>query len=118
MLVILRPEDRPCDAKDVDTIISAELPDPAESPQPARLQDVVLSTMVHNECGAARPTAACMKEGRCWKRYPTPFSDETDWREDRTYPQCRRRGPEGSAKQAERRGRLVTNQWVVPLTLS
>ena len=55
-----------------------------------------------------------MKEGRCSKRYPKPFSAETDWQEDRTYPQYRRRGPDDGAQQVEQRGRLVTNQWVVP----
>ena len=114
MLLILRPEDRPRSADDVDLIVSAELPDPTESPQSARLHQIVLNSMVHNECGDARPTAACMKDGRCTKRYPKPFSAETLWREDRTYPQYRRRGPDDGGQQVEHRGRLVTNQWVVP----
>ena len=114
MLVILRPEDRPRTADDVDTIVSAELPDPTQSAQSARLQEIVLSSMVHNECGAARPTAACMKDGRCTKRFPKPFTTETIWDEDRTYPQYRRRGPGDGGQQAEYRGRLVTNEWVVP----
>ena len=114
MLLILRPEDRPRTADDVDTIVSAELPDPTESPQSARLQQIVLSSMVHNQCGDARPTAACMKNGRCSKRFPKPLSADTLWQEDRTYPQYRRRGPDDGGQQAQHRGRLVTNQWVVP----
>ncbi|XP_043221667.1 uncharacterized protein LOC122381498 [Amphibalanus amphitrite] len=114
LLLILQPEDRPQTGADADTIVSAELPDPTESPQSARLQQIVLTSMVHNECGAARPTATCMKDGQCSKRFPKPLSHETIWQEDRTYPQYRRRGPEDGGQQAEHNGRLVTNQWVVP----
>ena len=99
---------------DADSIVSAELPDPAESPQSARLQQIVLNSMVHNECGAARPTAACMQDGHCTKRFPKQLIAETEWREDRTYPQYRRRGPDDGGQQVQHRGRLVTNQWVVP----
>ncbi|XP_043224655.1 uncharacterized protein LOC122382858 [Amphibalanus amphitrite] len=114
LLLILQPEDRPRTGADADTIVSAELPDPTESPQSARLQQIVLTSMVHNECGAARPTATCMKDGQCSKRFPKPLSHETIWQEDRTYPQYRRRGPEDGGQQAEHNGRMVTNQWVVP----
>ncbi|XP_043203640.1 uncharacterized protein LOC122371383 [Amphibalanus amphitrite] len=114
LLLILQPEDRPRTGADADTIVSAELPDPTESPQSARVQQIVLTSMVHNECGAARPTATCMKDGQCSKRFPKPLSHETIWQEDRTYPQYRRRGPEDGGQQAEHNGRLVTNQWVVP----
>ena len=114
LLLILRPEDRPRTGAEVDTIVSAELPDPAESPQSARLQQIVLGSMTHNECGAARPTAPCMKDGRCSKRFPKPFCAETQWDEAVAYPQYRRRAPEDGGQQVEHRGRLVTNQWVVP----
>ena len=114
MLVILRPRDRPRTGAEVDTMVSAELPDPDESPQAARLQEIVLTSMVHNECGDAHRTAPCMKDGRCTKRFPKPLCAETEWREDRTYPQYRRRGPGDGGQQAEHRGRIVTNEWVVP----
>ena len=114
MLVILRPLDRPRTGAEVDSIVSAELPDATESPQAARLHGIVLSSMIHNECGNARPTAPCMRDGRCTKRFPKQFTAETIWDEDRTYPQYRRRAPGDGGQQAEHRGRLITNEWVVP----
>ena len=114
MMVILRPEDRPANADDVDTIVSAELPDPALSPQSARLHDIVLNSMVHNECGDARPWAACMKDGRCGKAFPKAFTRETVWTADRPYPLYRRRAPEDGGQLVRHQGRDVTNAWVVP----
>ena len=70
--------------------------------------------MIHNECGEARPTAPCMLDGRCSKRFPKPLAAVTDWREDRVYPEYRRRGPDDGGQVVEHRGRQLNNQWVVP----
>ena len=60
ILLIVWQEDRPRTAEDVDSVISAELPDPTQSAQARQLHEVVTGTMVHRQCGAAHRTAACM----------------------------------------------------------
>ncbi|XP_052889849.1 uncharacterized protein LOC128298153 [Anopheles moucheti] len=45
---------------------------------------------MHGPSGAANPTAPCMKDGKCSKRFPKPFSDQTHSTEN-GYPQYRRR---------------------------
>ena len=114
ILVIVRQEDRPRTAADVDAVISAELPDPTRSDQARRLREIVVSTMVHRECGAAHPDAACMEQGRCSKGFPKPFASETEWRDDHPYPVYKRRPAAEGGQEELRGGRLITNQWVVP----
>ena len=70
--------------------------------------------MIHHECGHAHPTAACMENGRCSKGFPKPFSQQTEWRDDRLYPAYRRRAATDGGQEVIHRGRLITNQWVVP----
>ncbi|GKG27782.1 hypothetical protein Tco_0406109, partial [Tanacetum coccineum] len=59
-------KDKIQDAKDVDRYISAELPDPKTDPEGYR---VVSEMMVHGPCGPADPTASCMKENLCSKKF-------------------------------------------------
>ena len=112
--MIVRQEDRPRTAADVDTVISAELPDATRSEQARRLHDIVVSSMVHRECGDAHPNAACMEQGRCSKGFPKPFASETEWRDDHPYPVYRRRPAAEGGQEVMRGDRLITNQWVVP----
>ena len=114
ILVIVRQEDRPRTSADVDAVISAELPDPTRSDQARRLHDIVVSTMVHRECGATHPTAACMEQGRCSKGFPKPFASETEWRDDHPYPVYKRLPAAEGGQEVMHGGRLITNQWVVP----
>ena len=114
ILVILAPEDKPVTAEDVDSIVSAELPDPEASEQARQLHELVLGSMVHHECGPAHPAAACMKDGRCSKGFPKAYAERTEWREDLPYPVLRRRSPADGGMQVRHRGRLIGNQWVVP----
>ena len=114
ILLILERDDRPTTADDIDTIVSAELPDPDQSEQARRLHDIVLNCMTHTQCGAANPAAACMRDGRCSKHFPKEFADQTEWRDDSPYPVYRRRAPDAGGQQVEHRGRLVDNRWIVP----
>ncbi|XP_043242049.1 uncharacterized protein LOC122391808 [Amphibalanus amphitrite] len=114
ILIIVRPEDRPRTGEDVDAVISAELPDPTQSEQARRLHDIVVRSMVHRECGAANPTAACMEGGRCSKGFPKPYAAATEWRDDHPYPVYRRRAAADGGQETVRDGRTITNQWVVP----
>ncbi|KAK1942998.1 hypothetical protein P3T76_005635 [Phytophthora citrophthora] len=112
ILMILRPEDKPVTAEDIDRLVSAELPDPDENPD---LNETVLSCMMHGPCGDQNKTCPCMKNGKCSKKFPKPFAEATTMAVDK-YPVYRRRRREGGNLQ---RGDKVwdnatINQWIVP----
>ncbi|OWY95393.1 Helitron helicase [Phytophthora megakarya] len=70
ILLILRPEDKPVSAEDVDNLVWAELPDKDKYPE---LYETVISSMMHGPCGEQNPRCPCMKNGRCSKKFPKPF---------------------------------------------
>ena len=49
-------------SSDVDSLISAEIPDPLLHP---RLHEIVTSRMMHGPCGPI-----CMEDGQCTKKFP------------------------------------------------
>ena len=123
ILIILSSEDRSMTAEGVDLAVSAELPpDPEEAQdedkaeQRRRLQDIVLSNMVHGPCGADNPKCPCMENGRCSKNYPKPFAKQTVVDPDNNNPTYRRRAPEDGGRQivCKKTGRTIDNRWVVP----
>ncbi|CDF39890.1 ATP dependant DNA helicase [Chondrus crispus] len=90
--------------ENVDRIISAEIP----SAQDPELQEVVLKHMIHNPCGERNPTAVCMGEQYCRKRFPKPIKHETSQSESGV-----------SIGRPSRIGRrqqsvVVDNSWFVP----
>ncbi|POM72367.1 Helitron helicase-like protein, partial [Phytophthora palmivora] len=111
ILLIVRPEDKPLTAQDVDRLVSAEIPDKEKQPD---LYETVITCMLHGPCGDANKNSPCMKNGKCSKKFPKPLADETTMAADK-YPVYRRR---------RRPGRLIygrkewdnetVNQWVVP----
>ncbi|OWZ14504.1 Helitron helicase [Phytophthora megakarya] len=40
--------------------------------------------MLHDPCGQQNPNCLCMKNGKCWKKFPNTFSDETVVVEDKS----------------------------------
>ena len=101
----------------IDDIISAELPDPNVDPA---LFNIVKSSMIHGPCGRHNPDSVCMGEdGRCAKRFPKPFINETQTGED-GYPSYRRRSPsDGGHSYTANLGHnigqfTIDNRWVVP----
>ncbi|KAJ8723199.1 hypothetical protein PYW08_003111 [Mythimna loreyi] len=98
----------------IDQVISAELPDPDVDPV---LHQIVKSHMVHGPCGTLNPSSPCMKDGRCTKRFPKQFTNETITGED-GYPSYRRRSPAegGHSTELSVRGQAqpVDNRWIVP----
>ncbi|XP_043243545.1 uncharacterized protein LOC122392568 [Amphibalanus amphitrite] len=114
ILLIVRQEDRPRTADDVDAVISAELPDPTQSDQARRLHAIVVRSMVHRPCNTMRPAPACIINGRCDKGFPKPYAAVTEWRDDSPYPVYRRRAAADGGHETARDGRLITSQWVVP----
>ena len=107
MLIILREEDKLRDKDDIDKVICAEIPDPAEDPQ---LYNIIKSSMIHGPCGILNPNSVCMTDGACSKQYPKEFQEETD-ANHAGYPKYRRR----DNGRTVRVGKLdVDNRWVVP----
>lgn len=99
----------------VDSIISAELPDPNLDPL---LSKIVLSCMIHTPC-SDNLGLDCMKNERlqCSKKFPRQLISETKHGED-GYPTYRRRSVANGGFEAEikRKNKTykVDNSWVVP----
>jgi hypothetical protein len=84
IIVILEPGSVPRTPDAIDSLVTAEIPDPTEEPE---LHRVVTSCMLHGPC---TPSSMCWKNGECGKGFPKPFSPETRI-VDNTYPNYKRR---------------------------
>lgn len=121
ILLFLPPDVRESfmDPEHIDSVISAEIPSPADDPD-GLLTEVVRSFMLHGPCGSYNPTAPCMVQQehglppRCSKGFPRSFCDQTTVHDD-GYPEYRRRN-NGSTLAVRCRGHTVQldNRWVVP----
>ncbi|XP_075665627.1 uncharacterized protein LOC142635332 [Castanea sativa] len=67
ILVFLHPDDKYSVPKDIDSIISAEIPDSLED---SIGHEVVKQSMMHGPCGATRPNSPCMVDNSCTKHFP------------------------------------------------
>ena len=107
----------------IDSFISAEIPDPVQDPE---LYKLVTSNMIHGPCGPLNPGRNCMKEGKCTKKFPRDFLKETKTGHD-GYPLYRRRNqedggrvanvnrkPPNSERQEDQEPIVIDNRWVVP----
>ena len=113
ILVWLENRIRP---EQIDSIISAELPDPEADP---RLFEIVLKNMVHGPCGWLNPRSPCMDEHfKCTKKFPKSFIAETQTGND-GYPLYRRRSPNNGGHATVIEGSdgsqmPIDNSWIVP----
>ena len=106
LLIFLDPQDR-IRANQVDTIVSAQLPDPELHPL---LHQTVTNCMLHGPCGNEKPNAPCMVNGKCSKHYPKEFNDQTIYGEN-GFPQYARPNNE---RTVTKNGHVYDNQNVVP----
>ena len=106
MIIFLHPNAKMRSPEEIDSLLSAEFPDPDEQPE---LFELVLKFMVHTPCGAQNPNAPCMKNGKCSKGFPKPFREETTINED-SYANLRRHN---TGKKYKVGGHEVDNRWVV-----
>ena len=105
-------------ADQIDSVISAELPDPQHDP---RLYEIIVKNMIHGPCGSVNPASPCMKEGKCTKRYPMQLLHDTQTGDD-GYPLYRRRSPDDGGIKAKLKMRIggvtreieIDNKWIVP----
>lgn len=107
LLLNLHPTFRPTSPEHVDTIIRATVPDPIHEPN---LYEIVKRCMVHGPCGAANPSASCMRDGNCTKRFPKSFQDSTFMNSD-GYPTY---ACPDDGRHYFIRGINVDNCWIVP----
>ena len=99
---------------EIDSIISAEIPDEIVDP---KLHAVVTKHMIHGPCGHFNYNSPCMVDGRCSKRYPRDLLAETITGND-GYPLYRRRSVADSGRsvvvKVKGQNVDVDNHWVVP----
>lgn len=107
ILLILKAEDKPKDADSINKVISAEIPIAETYP---RLHSIVTKHMIHGPCGPYNLNSPCMVDGKCCKRFPKEFQDETLANSD-GYPKYRRRN---SGCETIANGRTIDNSWIVP----
>jgi len=107
MIIFFKREHKLRTPDDVDTLISAELPDKDTQPE---LFALVTKHMVHGPCGALNPNSPCMVDGKCSKNFPKQFNDFTTVAED-SYATYRRRD---DGRKHMVRGKEVDNRWIVP----
>ncbi|XP_063974291.1 uncharacterized protein LOC135160997 [Diachasmimorpha longicaudata] len=113
ILIWLQDKIRP---EEIDQIISAKIPDPLIDQE---LFDIVTKHMIHVPCGAFNMTSSCMENGKCKKKFPKLYTNDTITNID-GYPMYRRRNSENGGhiftmrlqnypNQVE-----LDNQWVGP----
>ena len=107
VLLILAQPYKPKTVADYDAIISAEIPDKNRDPN---TYNTVTRSMIHGPCGILNLNASCMKDGKCSKRYPRNFQENTIENED-GYPIYKRRN---NNQTIEVNGIQLDNHWVVP----
>ncbi|CAH9105004.1 unnamed protein product [Cuscuta europaea] len=96
---------------EIDTLISAEIPDPVETPA---LHALVAKHMMHGPCGSINPDNPCMTKKMgvsvCKNKYPRDYS-ETTILGDNSYPIYKRWR---NSRCLTVRGKRLDNRWVVP----
>ncbi|KAG3130439.1 hypothetical protein PI126_g20500 [Phytophthora idaei] len=87
ILVILSGDSKPRSPADFDRFVCAEIPDHETNPE---LFETVSTCMIHGPCGAGINSPCVGEDGKCSKRLPKDFDDDT--RVDGAgYPVYRRR---------------------------
>ncbi|KAG3121359.1 hypothetical protein PI125_g344 [Phytophthora idaei] len=89
VLVILKGESKPRTSADYDKFDCAEIPDREAYPE---LYESISTCRIHGSCGEDINTSCSGEDGKCSKRFPKAFVDDTRVDGD-GYPVYRRRGP-------------------------
>ena len=72
LLIFLYPQHRIQDSHHINSMISAQLPDPQLQPL---LYAKVTKYMLHGPCGVDNPQAKCMVNGKCSKHFPKKYRE-------------------------------------------
>lgn len=107
MLLILREDNKIREIDEIDSIVSAEIPDINTNP---KLYNIVKKCMVHGPCGDTNLNSPCMKDGICSKKYLKDFIEETNPNVN-GYPLYRRKNNGVFFKIGNK---IIDNRWIVP----
>lgn len=80
ILIVLCSKDKINTVEDIDSLVSAEIPDKNKHP---KAYETVSKCMVHGPCGAAFPKSPCMVDGKCSKKFPKEYATTTTLGQDR-----------------------------------
>jgi hypothetical protein len=111
ILLILDEASKLRTAEDYDSMVSAEIPNPIHHP---KAYETVTLCMVHGPCGLDFLNTQCMEQGKCKKRYPHSFSEETRC-DVNGYPEYRRHQTRIFVDPKTQH--VVDNQWIVSYNL-
>lgn len=103
LLITLSQQSKLNTEQKIDRFISAEIPDPDLHPQ---LHNIVMNNMIHGPCGDW-----CIVDGKCSKRFPKQFQEET-LLDVNSYPIYRRQNT--GKTYARTNSYIVDNRYVVP----
>lgn len=67
MLIWLHDKDKPKSIEDIDTLVSAEIPDPEKDKIG---HEAVKNYMIHGPCGKDKRDSPCMVNDRCSRHFP------------------------------------------------
>ncbi|CAN1799648.1 ATP-dependent DNA helicase PIF1 [Linum perenne] len=107
MLVFLSAEDKIHCASQIDSVISAEIPDSSTDPE---CYDAVSRFMFHGPCGPLFPQAPCTFDRKCTKHFPKKNNPETTMDQD-GFPRYRRRE---DGRRVLKNRVYLDNRYVVP----
>jgi len=94
--------------EDVDSIVSAEIPDKFTDPI---CYEIVSKFMIHGPCGLANLKSQCINEGVCLKRFPKKFKSLTIFDDNGfVYYRCR----DLKDNFVMKNGIQLNNRYVVP----
>ncbi|XP_014784030.1 uncharacterized protein LOC106879105 [Octopus bimaculoides] len=98
-------------SNNIDSLISAELPDPVVDPD---IFQIVRSNMIHGPCGYGfNIHSPCFRDSKCMKGFLKKFQLHTQMGND-SYPLYRRRRSEDSELTVKVEHHEVDNRWIVP----
>ncbi|XP_055910503.1 uncharacterized protein LOC129944866 [Eupeodes corollae] len=95
---------------EIDSIISAEIPDPTTDQM---LFDIVTTNMIHGPCGNLNRSSPCMADGKCTKSFPKNFTNDTITNVD-GYPTYPDNCGQSFVKNINSVDIDIDNRWVVP----
>jgi hypothetical protein len=108
LLIFLDQQYKIHNPRDVDDIVSAQIPDPVAHPL---LYQSVTKHMVHGPCGPRKLSAPCTVNRVCSKHFPKDFQPDTIFG-DSGYPEYVR--PDNSRTFTDRHGNIHDNRDIVP----
>ena len=104
IIVFLKPAAKLRTSDQVDSLMSSEFP--TDNPE---LLELIKKFMVHGPCGNLNPNAPCMIGGKCIRKFPKPFTENTTITDD-SYARTRR---SNTGQIIQVGSKDVDNKWVV-----